>query len=333
MSIDLSSQRVAVTGGKGFLGRTLLEKLSGRGCRSPFAPGRDEFDLRTEAGVQGFLDAGRPDILIHLAASVGGIEANRKRPGQYLYDNLMMGAHLIEESRRRDISKFVCIGTVCAYPKFTPVPFKEENLWDGYPEETNAPYGLSKKIHLVQLQAYREQYGMNGIYLLPVNLYGPRDNFDPSSSHVIAALIRKFIEARDAGAPSVNCWGTGAATREFLYVDDCAEAILLATERYEGAAPINLGSGQEISIKDLAERIKALSGFKGELVWDTAKPDGQPRRCLDTSQAEKEFGFVASTKFDEGLARTIAWYEEHRSSRNRRQASDDWSGHAQPAPQ
>ncbi len=310
-----AAKRVAVTGGGGFLGRVLLGKLVERGCTAPFAPRSRDYDLRTEDGVRRFLDDGRPDVVIHLAAVVGGIGANQENPGRFLYENLIMGTRLIEESRLRGVDKFVCIGTICAYPKFTPVPFREEALWDGYPEETNAPYGLAKKLLLVQLQSYRQQYGFNGIYLLPVNMYGPGDNFDLQSSHVIPALIRKCIEARDAGARSVSCWGTGGATREFLFVDDCVEGILLGTERYDAPDPINLGSGHEVTIKELAERIRTLTGFEGELVWDTSKPDGQPRRCLDVSRAKERLGFTAATSLDEGLSRTIRWFEQQRRDR------------------
>ena len=309
MSEFFSSKRIAVTGGAGFLGQVLIEKLKRRGCGEPFVPLIEDYDLRTGDGIGRFLRDAEPDVIIHLAAVVGGIGANRENPGSFLYDNLIMGTRLIEESRLAGVSKFVCLGTICAYPKFTPVPFKEEELWNGYPEETNAPYGLAKKILLVQLQAYREQYGFNGIYLLPVNLYGPRDNFDYRSSHVIPALIRKCVEARRRGLPKVECWGTGKATREFLYVDDCAEGILLATENHDDSEPINLGSGSEISIRDLAEKIAALTGFEGELVWDSSKPDGQPRRCLDTTRARERLGFEARTTLEQGLAETIAWYE------------------------
>jgi GDP-L-fucose synthase len=309
MSEFFASRRIAVTGGAGFLGQVLVEKLKQHGCRQPFVPLIEDFDLRTEEGVSRFLKESRPDVIIHLAAVVGGIGANRENPGSFLYDNLIMGARLIEESRLAGVDKFVCLGTICAYPKFTPVPFNEEDLWNGYPEETNAPYGLAKKILLVQLQAYRQQYGFNGVYLLPVNLYGPRDNFDYNSSHVIPALIRKCVEARRKGESSIVCWGTGKATREFLYVDDCAEGILLATEQHDDSEPINLGSGQEISILDLAGLIARLTGFEGQLVWDSSKPDGQPRRCLDTTRASKRLGFRAHTSLEEGLAKTIAWYE------------------------
>ena len=265
--------------------------------------------MRTEAGVRGFLGAARPQIILHLAAVVGGIGANRESPGRFLYDNLVMGARLIEESRRAGVAKFVCVGTICAYPEHAPVPFREDDLWSGYPEPTNAPYGLAKKMLLVQLQAYRQQYGFNGIYLLPVNLYGPGDNFDLQTSHVIPALIRKCVDARRSGAPSVVCWGSGEVTREFLYVDDCAEGLVLAAERYDGAAPVNLGSGREISIHELARRIAELTGFSGRLEWDLTKPDGQPRRRLDVTRARELFGFSARTDLEPGLRRTIDWYE------------------------
>jgi GDP-L-fucose synthase len=254
----------------------------------------------------------KPDVVLHLAAEVGGIGANRANPGRYFFANMAMGLHLIEQGRRQGLTKFVQVGTICAYPKFTPVPFVEESLWAGYPEETNAPYGIAKKALLVQIQAYREQYGFPGIYLLPVNLYGPGDNFDYQTSHVIPALIRKFSDARDGGLPFVEVWGTGSVSREFLYVDDCAEALILASERYEGVEPVNLGTGVEISVADLALRIKDVVGYKGELRWDSTKPDGQPRRCLDTSKAEKFFGFRAQTDFDTGLTQTIQWWEGHK---------------------
>lgn len=308
----LSSKRIAVTGGAGFLGSFVVEKLRARGCRDLFVPRSKQYDLRAEGGVRRFLEDARPDVVIHLAATVGGIGANRKNPGTFLYENLIMGTRLIEECRRAGVLKFVCTGTICAYPKFTPVPFREEDLWRGYPEETNAPYGLAKKMLLVQLQSYRQQYGFNGVYLLPVNLYGPRDNFDLESSHVIPALIQKCVEARRRGAASVSCWGTGTATREFLYVEDCAEGILLAAERYNGPEPVNLGSGHEISIHDLARSIAELARFYGELRWDATKPDGQPRRCLDISRARELLGFEPRTSLEEGLAKTVEWYEsEH----------------------
>lgn len=302
-------KRVVVTGGAGFLGSFVVEKLQERGASDVIVPRSKDYDLRRLDAVQRTLTDARPDIVIHLAARVGGIGANRAHPAEFFYDNLMMGTQLFHESWRAGVGKFVAIGTVCAYPKFTPVPFKEENLWDGYPEETNAPYGLAKKMLLVQSQAYRQQYGYNSIFLLPVNLYGPRDSFDPEKSHVIPALIRKCIEARECGDDHIVAWGTGSPTREFLYVEDAAEGILLAAERYDGSDPVNLGSGMEISIKDLMHLIARLTGFEGDIVWDTSKPDGQPRRCLDTSKAEQLFGFRATTPFEEGLRRTVEWYE------------------------
>ena len=314
MNSYFSSKRIAVTGGAGFLGRSVVDKLRERGCVDPFVPRSADFDLRQDDGVREFLQTARPQVLIHLAAVVGGIGANRENPGRFLYENLIMGTRLIEESRKAGVEKFVCVGTICAYPKFTEVPFREETLWDGYPEETNAPYGLAKKMLLVQLQAYRQQYGFNGVYLLPVNLYGPGDNFDPASSHVIPALVRKCVEARREGRDRIECWGTGRATREFLYVDDCAEGILLATERYDDADPVNLGSGGEISIHDLAVRIAALTGYDGRLEWDATKPDGQPRRMLDTTRARERFGFVAATALEDGLSGTIQWFEQQHHS-------------------
>ena len=307
-------KRVAVTGGAGFLGSFVGEALRARGCPSPFVPRSRQYDLRKEADIARMLADARPDLIIHLAAVVGGIGANRDNPGRFFYDNLVMGAQLMEAARQAGVAKFVAIGTVCSYPKFAPVPFREEELWNGYPEETNAPYGLAKKMLLVQSQAYREQYGFNSIFLLPVNLYGPRDNFDPSSSHVIPALIRKCVEAAETGAPEIVVWGTGHATREFLYVADAAEAIVLAAERYDESQPVNLGTGTEISIKDLVTLIANQTGFTGRITWDTTKPDGQPRRMLDTSRAAQYFGFVAKTSFEEGLRKTINWYRRARGA-------------------
>jgi len=304
-----ASRRIAVTGGAGFLGSHVVDRLRARGCE-PFVPRTVDYDLRTGDGVQRFLGDARPEMILHLAGNVGGIGANRANPGRFFYDNLIMGARLIEASRLAGVSKFVCVGTICAYPKHAPVPFREDDLWSGYPEETNAPYGLAKKALLVQLQAYRQQYGFDGIYLLPVNLYGPRDDFDLESSHVIPALIRKCVSARRRGETTVSCWGTGEATREFLYVEDCADGMLLAAERYDGAEPINLGTGREIRIRELAGLIAKLTGFDGELIWDPSKPDGQPRRCLDVTRARERLGFAATTSLEDGLARTIDWYEQ-----------------------
>lgn len=304
-SSPLRDKRIVVTGGAGFLGAHVLKALSARGCTKLFVPRIEEYDLRNERHIARLFEAAAPDIVIHLAATVGGIGANRANPGRFFYDNAIMGIQLIEHARRRRIEKFVCIGTICAYPKITPVPFAESNLWNGYPEETNAAYGLAKKMLLVQLQAYREQYGFNGIYLLPVNLYGPGDNFDLETSHVIPALIRKCLEAIDRSQDEIVVWGSGRPTREFLYVEDAAEGIALATERYDESAPVNLGSGMEISIADLVALIADLTGFKGRIVWDAAKPDGQPRRCLDVGRAHELFGFKAHTDFREGLKRTI----------------------------
>ena len=312
MSIDLAARRVMVTGGGGFLGQRVVDRLRQAGCRQIFVPRSADYDLVQRDGVLGALRDGRPDVIVHLAAVVGGIGANRANPGKFFYDNLMMGVQLMEEARLAGVDKFVAVGTICAYPKFTPIPFREADLWNGYPEETNAPYGLAKKMLLVQAQAYREQYGFDAIYLLPVNLYGPNDNFDPSSSHVIPALIRKCLEARDADAPSISVWGDGSPSREFLYVDDAAEGIVLAAERYEGSEPVNLGAGAEITIRELVTLIAELTGFRGRIEFDPSMPNGQPRRCLDTSRAEREFGFRAGTDFREGLRRTIAWYEESR---------------------
>jgi GDP-L-fucose synthase len=309
--LDLNSKKIIVTGGAGFLGRFVVKKLNERGCRDIFIPRFEDFDLRDPDIIRRLYLKARGDVVIHLAAVVGGIGANRENPGSFFYDNLIMGIQLIEQARLNHIEKFVALGTICAYPKFTPVPFKEENLWNGYPEETNAPYGLAKKMLLVQSQAYRQQYGFNSIFLLPVNLYGPGDNFDPKSSHVIPALIKKFYEAKLNNDNEVIVWGTGMATREFLYVEDCAEAVVLATEKYDKPDPVNIGAGFEISIKDLAEKIKDFIGFKGKIIWDSSKPDGQPRRCLDTTRAKEEFGFKAKTDFDEGLKKTIDWYINH----------------------
>jgi GDP-L-fucose synthase len=301
-------KRVVVTGGAGFLGTFVVDALRRLGCPPPFVPRSRQYDLRKEADIARMLEAARPEIIIHLAAVVGGIGANRDNPGRFFYDNLMMGVQLIEQARLFGVPKFVAVGTVCSYPKFAPVPFREGDLWDGYPEETNAPYGLAKKMLLVQSQAYRQQYGFNSIFLLPVNLYGPRDNFDPASSHVIPALIKKCVDAAEAGHHEIGVWGTGSATREFLYVEDAALAIVLAAERYDGVEPVNVGAGQEISIRDLVKLIAKLTGFKGRIAWDTSKPDGQPRRMLDTSRAATSLGFVAKTPFEEGLRRTVEWY-------------------------
>jgi GDP-L-fucose synthase len=311
MICDLKKKRIVVTGGTGFLGKFVVEKLRAMGCKNIFVPKSQDYNLIEREDVKRVYQDGKPDIVIHLAAVVGGIGANSENPGKFFYENLMIGVQLIEEGRLYGIEKFVCIGTICAYPKFTPVPFKEENLWNGYPEETNAPYGIAKKVLFVQLRAYRQQYGFNGIYLLPVNLYGPNDNFDPRTSHVIPALIKKCFDAIREGKDEIVIWGTGNATREFLYVEDCAEGIVLATERYDGDNPVNLGAGFEISIKDLANKIIQITGFKGKVIWDRTKPDGQPRRMLDTTRAEEYFGFKAKTSLDEGLERTIPWYKEN----------------------
>jgi GDP-L-fucose synthase len=307
------NKRVVVTGGAGFLGSFVTEKLYQRGATEVFVPKIEDFDFVQLKDIHRMLDEAQPDLIIHLAALAGGIGANRARPAEFYYVNMIMGVQMIHEAWKYGVQKFLALGTICAYPKFTPVPFKEENLWDGYPEETNAPYGLAKKMLLVQAQAYREQYGFNAIYLLPVNLYGPRDNFNLETSHVIPALIRKCLEAQDRGEKQVVLWGDGSPTREFLYVEDAAEGILLAAEHYNGSEPVNLGSGMEIRIKDLAQMISRLTGFEGELVWDTTKPNGQPRRVIDTNRAEQYFGFRAQTPFEEGLRRTIEWYREHRS--------------------
>jgi len=306
-------KRVVVTGGGGFLGRVVIKQLSAKGCKHITIPRSVKFDLRKTSAIRKLFTQARPDMVIHLAAVVGGIGANRENPGKFFYDNLMMGVELMEQARQMGIPKFVAIGTICAYPKFCPVPFKEDNIWDGYPEETNAPYGLAKKMLLVQSQAYRQQYGFNSIYLLPVNLYGPGDNFSLESSHVIPALIRKCVEARLRGDKNITAWGTGRATREFLYVDDAARGIILAAEKYNSSAPVNLGAGFEITIKELTNLIVKLTRFKGDIIWDASKPDGQPRRCLDTTRARKEFGFKAKVSFETGLKKTISWYEQNPS--------------------
>jgi GDP-L-fucose synthase len=307
-------RRVVVTGGAGFLGSHIVDQLRALGCREVFVPRSFEYDLTTEGSVRRLYADARPQIVLHLAAEVGGIGANREYPGRFFYANMIMGVLMIEEARRTGVEKFVQLGTICAYPKFTPVPFREEDLWAGYPEETNAPYGVAKKALLVQLQSYRSQYGFNGIYLLPVNLYGPRDNFDPKSSHVIPALIQKMVDAQEAGVDEVVLWGTGEASREFLYVDDCARAVLLSAEHYEGTEPANIGTGMEIKIKELAALIAELVGFEGRLVYDSAQPDGQPRRCLDTTKAHQCFGFRAHVPFRNGLEETIRWYRANRES-------------------
>ncbi|PIE17161.1 MAG: GDP-fucose synthetase [Proteobacteria bacterium] len=308
--MDLRDLRVCVTGGGGFLGGYVVDRLHRRGCRHVFVPRSIDFDLRERGQVRKMLGAARPDVVIHLAAVVGGIGANRANPGSYFYDNMTMGLEVIEQSRRAGVHKVVIAGTICAYPKLTPVPFKEEDLWQGYPEETNAPYGVAKKALLVMAQAYRRQYGTNAIYLLPVNLYGPRDNFDLETSHVIPALIRKCVEAREAGADHVEVWGDGSPSREFLHARDAAEGIVMATERYDGSDPVNLGTGHEITIRALAELIKDLSGFEGELRWNNEHPNGQPRRCLDVSRALDRFGWRARTCLEDGLKETIVWYEQ-----------------------
>jgi GDP-L-fucose synthase len=311
--MNWQTTRFLVTGGAGFLGSFVVKALEARGAKSVFVPRSAEFDLREYKNITAVMDQSKPDVIIHLAAVVGGIGANRERPAEFFYDNLIMGTQLFHEAWKRGVGKFVTIGTVCAYPKHTPVPFSEEDIWDGYPEETNAPYGLAKKMLLVQGQAYQQQYGFDSIYLLPTNLYGPGDNFDAATSHVIPALIKKCLDAQRAGEEQIVVWGDGSPTREFLYVEDAAEGILLATEKYNDPDPVNLGSGFEISIKDLTTKIAHFTGFTGQIVWDTSKPNGQPRRNLDVERARESFGFKATTDFDEGLKRTIEWYKQARS--------------------
>ncbi len=308
-AIDLTSKRICVTGGAGFLGSFLVQSLRDAGCSNVFVVEHGDYDLTKESDVNRLFEDERPEILFHLAAVVGGIGANQENPGSFFYSNAVMGIQLLEYARRFAVEKSVVIGTVCSYPNLAPIPFREESLWDGYPEVTNAPYGIAKKVLLVQCQAYREQYGMNAVYLLPGNIYGPRDNFDPASSHVIPAMIRNMLEAKARKASEIVCWGDGSPTREVLYVEDAAKGIVKASQRYDGAAPINLGSGEEISIKDLAELVAELCGYKGSISWDTSKPNGQPRRKLDTTRAEQHFGFRAETPLRRGLAETIAWYE------------------------
>jgi GDP-L-fucose synthase len=316
----LAHKRILVTGGRGFLGTHVVRALRCRGCENIIIPRRAQYNLTSEAAVQRLYHDEQPEIVIHLAAVVGGIGANRANPGRFFYENLMMGALVMEYGRQAGVEKFVGIGTICSYPKLTGVPFREVDLWNGYPEETNAPYGLAKKMLLVQARAYREQYGFNAIHLLPVNLYGPGDHFDLETSHVIPSLIRKCAEAVERADPEIVCWGTGTATREFLYMEDCAEAVVLATERYDCAEPVNVGAGFEISIGQLAELVAELTGFGGRIVWDRTKPDGQPRRCLDTSRALESFGFQAHTNLQDGLRRTIQWYRDNRAFRERGRA-------------
>jgi len=332
--MDLPQKRILLTGGNGFLGRHICRILESKGCQisellkmhdkrpGVFVVRSRVFDLTRAEDVKEIYQLVNPDIVIHLAAVVGGIGINRKKPGTFFYKNLMMGTQLIEQGRIYEVEKFVAVGTICAYPKFTPVPFREDDLWNGYPEETNAPYGLAKKMMLVQSQAYRDEFGFNGIFLLPVNLYGPGDNFDPESSHVIPALIKKCVDAKIANADHIDVWGTGTATREFLYVEDAAEAIVAATEKYNKPDPVNIGAGNETSIKDLIHIIAEKVGFKGDIRWDSDKPDGQPRRCLDTSKATEEFGFTAKVNLSEGLQRTVEWYEHANSNRDRSGGAD-----------
>jgi GDP-L-fucose synthase len=307
-----TTDKIVVTGGAGFLGSFVIEKLASLGYTNIFTPRRKDFDLTHEADVKRLYAEQKPAVILHLAAEVGGIGANRDNPGRFFFANMSMGMHLIEHARLNNLKKFVQVGTICAYPKFTPVPFREEELWNGYPEETNAPYGVAKKALLVMCQSYRQQYHLNAIYLLPVNLFGPRDNFDMQSSHVIPALIRKCVEAKQRGDAQITAWGTGSASREFLYVEDCAEGIVKALLKYDSSEPINLGSGREITIKDLTEMVVKLTGFKGKIAWDSTKPDGQPRRCLDVSRAKEKMGFVARTGLEGGLKKTIEWFEQHR---------------------
>ncbi len=307
-NFNWSTKRVVITGGAGFVGRYLVENLRKAGCKEIFIPRKADCDLRDINSVRRLYDEAKPHVVIHLAATVGGIGANREHPGSFFYDNLMMGVQLLNEAYKRGVEKFISLATICAYPKFTPVPFKEDEIWNGYPEETNAPYGLAKKMLMVQSQAYREEYGYNSITLFPTNLYGPNDNFDPKSSHVIPALIKKCFDAIDRGDKEIVLWGDGSPTREFLYVEDAAEGIRLATEKYNSSEPVNLGSSFEISIKDLAHLIVKETGFNGKILWDTDMPNGQPRRKLDTTRAEREFGFKSKTDFPEGLRRTIEWY-------------------------
>jgi len=311
--VRLKGKRIIVTGGAGFLGKSVVELLNKQGCKNIVIPRSNKYDLRKASAIKRLLNQAKPDIIIHLAAVVGGIGANQDNPGRFFYDNLIMGVELMDQARRCGVEKFVSIGTICAYPKFTKVPFKEKDLWDGYPEETNAPYGLAKKMLLVQSQAYRQQYKFNSIYLLPVNLYGPNDNFFPQySSHVIPAVIKKCFDAKKNKKKSIAVWGTGKPTREFLYVDDAARGIVLASEKYNKSDPVNIGAGYEVSVKDLVNKIVKLTGFEGKIVWDKTKPDGQPRRCLDTKLAKKEFNFSASIRLEEGLKRTIEWYKERK---------------------
>jgi GDP-L-fucose synthase len=316
-----TTDRIVITGGAGFVGNFVVQILRAKGYRNLFIPRRKDFDLTHESDVKRLYHEQRPDVVLHLAAEVGGIGANRDNPGRFFFANLAMGMNLIEQARINKIKKIVQIGSICSYPKFTPVPFKEPDLWNGYPEETNAPYGIAKKSLLVMCQAYRQQYGLDAIFLLPVNLYGPDDNFHPHSSHVIPALIRKCVEARLDGAKSITAWGTGKVSREFLYVEDCAEGIVMALEKYDSPDPVNLGSGREITIKDLTELVAKLSRFEGQIIWDPSKPDGQPRRCLDVSRAKNSFGFTARTSLEAGLKKTIEWFETHRNKLTERDYS------------